>query len=256
MNILIASLRQPIQMSFVAELLQSTRGERSQLLSAPAIGQATGGGLSATTYLRFLREAYSFTSYLEPVVWAAGSRCGERYGICLQQQLYSYGQEVADRTASILDDMANLARLAEPLAASPIRPTTVAMNNWVLSLVGCPQPWAMLGVQFVTEGSAGALAAIAAERLRMALPPVRAFSFLESHRILDPLYRERLDRTLESVPRGERNLVVHTARAGLTLYARFLGGIDRTADFGEAAVGEKPPPVADSLEVNGGGRPF
>lgn len=233
-------------MTFVADLLHRTRAERTAILSAPAIGTSHNGNPSVATFVRFLRESYSFISYLEPVVWAAGARCGQRRGDWLQRQLNAYGQEMADRTDSILDDITNLASLGRFIAASPLRPTTVALNEWVLSLVSCPQPSIVIAVQFVTEESVGMLAATAAERLRITFPPVDAFRYLESHRILDPLYRSQLDHALESVLGNERDQVVETARRGLTLYAHFLRGIDDATDSGASAIRHPTPIVPES----------
>mgnify|MGYP001470303532 CR=1 FL=1 len=234
-------------MTFVADLLQRTRVERAALLSAPAIGAGNNGNPSVVTYVRFLRESYSFISYLEPVVWAAGARCGRRHGDWLQRHLYTYGQELADRTRGILDDITNLSNLTLPIAASPLRPTTFALNDWVLSLVARPQPSVMIALQFVNEGSFGTLTVIAAEHLRVALPSVRAFAYLESHRILDPLYRAQLDQALECVPFNERDLVVETARTGLTRYAHFLGGIHSATGCGASAVRQQAPTLPESL---------
>jgi heme oxygenase len=207
-------------MPFVAELRESTRAEHARLMAASIIGEDRQGHADRTRYLRFLTESHALLSSLSPVILAAVARLPADE--CLvRRELGAYAEQLAARCAMLRENIAALGGNGE---GTPAGPATTALIAWAEALVKGPRPVAVLGIPVVMEGSAAALAVIAAARLRLRIPTPRAYTYLESHPVLDPDYGKRQTALLDSIGLIDRAFVIESARTMFTLYANFLDG--------------------------------
>jgi pyrroloquinoline quinone (PQQ) biosynthesis protein C len=215
-------------MAFYEQLIDTTRGEREFLMSAPVISDTLAGRITLPRYQAFLSQAFHHVRHTVPLLMLAGGRLPQRYKR-LQQDFVHYVEEEIGHDEWILNDIRAAGGDAEAVRNSLPYPETDALVAYVYDTVQRRNPLGIFGMVFVLEGTSVALALQAADRIQATLKlPDAAFTYLRSHGTLDQQHVQHLQNLLlQIVDRDDQASVTQCARAMFWLYGQMFRGLDR-----------------------------
>lgn len=212
-------------MPFFDELQSRTAAARGDLLSIPLINDCLAGRVSRAQYVAFLREAYHHVKHTVPLLVACHSGLEDARAE-LRPALERYIDEERGHEEWILDDLRACGEDAEAVRAGAPAPATELMVAYVYDYIARVNPVGMLGMVHVLEGTSSALATRAAQAIARALAlPAQAFTYLGSHGSLDQEHVRFFEETVNTLPRPDREAVVHVARMVYRLYGDIFRGL-------------------------------
>lgn len=213
-------------MTFYSHLEQATAVERKGLLSAPVIEAAMTGQVNRQHYLDFLTRAFHHVRHTVPLLMACGARLSANHE-WLRNEVAHYIDEEIGHHEWILNDIAAAGGDASAVRASQPDFDTDVMVGYAYDQVMRRNPVGMFGMVYVLEGTSVSLASNAAATLQRALDlPKTAFSYLSSHGALDVEHIGNFEKIVNQLTDvGDRDSVVHSAKAFFHLYGNVLRGI-------------------------------
>lgn len=213
-------------MSFHAELLAQTEGDRASLLSTPIIQGCLRGEVSLPSYVAFLREAYHHVRHTVPLMQAFKARmpAGREW---LAPALDEYIEEEAGHDAWILDDLRACGADAEAVRAGPPGVATEVMVAYAYDTIQRRNPLGFFGMVHVLEGTSVSLALLAADQIQKPLGlPDAAFGYLRSHGTLDQQHVQHFELLMDQITdRADQAAIVHAARVFFRLYGDVFRGL-------------------------------
>jgi hypothetical protein len=213
---------------FFDELVVRTETERQDLLDIPLIQDALRGNVTRASYLDFLAQAYHHVRHTVPLLMTCGSRLPDRLG-WLRDAIVAYIDEETGHDEWILSDIDSAGGDASVVRQSPPSHATEVMVAYAYDSIQRRNPVMFFGMAHVLEGTSVQLASHAADVLRNALAlPANAFTYLTSHGTLDIEHTKVFAGLVNRFDQGgDREAVVHAAKAFYRLYADVFRGIDR-----------------------------
>jgi pyrroloquinoline quinone (PQQ) biosynthesis protein C len=174
-------------MSFYDELLESTEAARTAFFSIPMVLEAAQNGVERDLYVAYLTQAYHHVRHTCPLLAHALAHCpkNDRH---YREALLEYLDEEKGHEEWILNDIAHIGGDADAVRGGegdwPVR----AMLSWVYYAVQFINPYAMLGMVLVLEGTSVDIASAGADAVRRRLGmegEERGFTYLTSHGAID-----------------------------------------------------------------------
>ncbi len=213
-------------MSFHAELLAQTEGDRASLLATPIIQGCLRGEVSLPSYVAFLREAYHHVRHTVPLMQAFKARMPASRE-WLAPALDEYIEEEAGHDAWILDDIRACGADAEAARDGPPGVATEVMVAYAYDTIQRRNPLGFFGMVHVLEGTSVSLALLAADQIQKPLGlPDAAFSYLRSHGTLDQQHVQHFELLMDQITdRADRAAIVHAARVFFRLYGDVFRGL-------------------------------
>lgn len=213
-------------MSFHAQLVAQTAGERTSLLSVPIIQRCLRGEVSLPSYLAFLREAYHHVRHTVPLMRAFRARIppGREW---LGPALDEYIEEEQGHDAWILDDIRACGGDPEAVRTGRAGIATEVMVAYAYDAVLRRNPLEFFGMVHVLEGTSVSLALLAADRIQAPLGlPDAAFSYLRSHGTLDQEHVRHFELLMDRIadPADQAD-IIHAARVFYRLYGDVFRGL-------------------------------
>ncbi|MEQ8326484.1 MAG: iron-containing redox enzyme family protein [Parvibaculum sp.] len=217
-------------MSFYDRLMAETQAARDAFFSIPIVLEAAGNGVDRDLYIAYLTEAYHHVRHTCPLLAHALAHCPKE-DRSYRAALLEYLDEEQGHEEWILDDIAHLGGDAEAVRRGdgdwPVR----AMVSWVYYAVEFLNPYSMLGMVLVLEGTSVDIASAGADAVRKRLGMVgeeRGFSYLTSHGALDRehiVFFQNLVNTVE----GEENrrAIIDTANMVYALWGEMFSKLAR-----------------------------
>ena len=184
-------------MSNFQQLAQETAPARQQFLEISLIQQALRKGVSKDLYLDFLTQAYHHVKYTAPLLASAAGRCSVDDYV-YQAALFEYIEEERGHELWVLEDIIALGGDAEEVRKSAPRLPCKLMVGHAYYLIDRVSPYAMLGMIYVLEGMAVALAtkAVSAIRSSIASTADEGFRFT-THSDLDMVTRNSFENLID-----------------------------------------------------------
>lgn len=217
-------------MSFYDRLMAETQAARDAFFSIPIVLEAAGNGVDRDLYIAYLTEAYHHVRHTCPLLAHALAHC-PKHDTAYRAALLEYLDEEQGHEEWILDDIAHLGGDAEAVRRGdgdwPVR----AMVAWVYYAVEFLNPYSMLGMVLVLEGTSVDIASAGADAVRKRLGMTAeegGFSYLTSHGALDRehiVFFQNLVNTVE----GEENrrAIIDTANMVYALWGEMFAGLAR-----------------------------
>lgn len=213
-------------MSFHAQLVAQTAGERTSLLSVPIIQRCLRGEVSLPSYLAFLREAYHHVRHTVPLMRAFRARIppGREW---LGPALDEYIEEEQGHDAWILDDIRACGGDPEAVRTGRAGIATEVMVAYAYDAVLRRNPLEFFGMVHVLEGTSVSLALLAADRIQAPLGlPDAAFSYLRSHGTLDQEHVRHFELLMDRIADpADQTDIIHAARVFYRLYGDVFRGL-------------------------------
>lgn len=213
-------------MSFHAQLLQQTAGDRMSLLSTPIIQGCLRGEVSLPSYVAFLREAYHHVRHTVPLMQAFKARlpAGREW---LAPALDEYIEEEQGHDAWILDDVRACGADAEAVRNGRPGLATEVMVAYAYDTIARRNPLGFFGMVHVLEGTSVSLALLAADQIQKPLGlPDSAFSYLRSHGTLDLEHVQHFQLLMDQITDpGDQGDIVHAAKVFFRLYGDVFRGL-------------------------------
>jgi len=224
-------------MSFYDTLLQETQDARDAFFSVPIVMEAAQNGVDRDLYIAYLTEAYHHVKHTCPLLAHALAHCpkGDR---TYRSALLEYLSEEQGHEEWILNDIAHLGGDAERVRAGdgdwPVR----AMVAFVYYAVEFVNPYSMLGMVLVLEGTSVDIASAGADAVRKRLGmegQAKGFTYLTSHGALDQDHIAFFENLVDQVE-GEENqrAVIDTANMVYRLWGEMFAKLARDAGLKEA----------------------
>lgn len=213
-------------MSFHAQLVAQTAGERTSLLSVPIIQRCLRGEVSLPSYLAFLREAYHHVRHTVPLMRAFRARIppGREW---LGPALDEYIAEEQGHDAWILDDIRACGGDPQAVRNGRAGIATEVMVAYAYDAVLRRNPLEFFGMVHVLEGTSVSLALLAADRIQASLGlPDAAFSYLRSHGTLDQEHVQHFELLMDRIadPADQAD-IIHATRVFYRLYGDVFRGL-------------------------------
>lgn len=213
-------------MSFHAELLAQTEGDRASLVATPIIQGCLRGDVSLPSYVAFLREAYHHVRHTVPLMQAFKARipAGREW---LAPALDEYIEEETGHDAWILGDIRACGADAEAVRTGPPGVATEVMVAYTYDTIQRRNPLSFFGMVHVLEGTSVSLALLAADQIQTPLGlPDAAFSYLRSHSTLDQEHVQHFQVLMDQITdRADQASIVHAARVFFRLYGDVFRGL-------------------------------
>ena len=212
-------------MSFYNDLLAETEAARNRFFSIPIVLEAAQNGVDRGLYIAYLTEAYHHVRHTCPLLAHALSHCpkGDRI---YREALLEYLDEEKGHEEWILDDISHMGGDGEAVREGeggwPVR----TMVAWVYYAVQFVNPYAMLGMVLVLEGTSVDIASAGAEAVRRKLGmegQSNGFIYLTSHGTIDQdhlVFFEKLVNTVEGAE--NRRAVIDTANMVYQLWGEMF----------------------------------
>ena len=152
-------------MSFYDRLIAETQAARDTFFSIPIVLEAAQNGVGRDLYIAYLTEAYHHVRHTCPLLAHALAHC-PKHDTGYRKALLEYLEEEQGHEEWILDDIAHLGGDAEAVRRGsgdwPVR----AMVSWVYYAVEFLNPYSMLGMVLVLEGTSVDIASAGADAVR------------------------------------------------------------------------------------------
>lgn len=216
-------------MAFYDWLIAETAAERTAFMSLPLIRQAVQKGVSRTTYLAFLGQAYHHVHHTCPLMQRAASRCVGAGDAVYKSALAAYIAEETGHDAWILEDIAAMG--GDPQAVRQSEPDVCCRRliHYAYYTIDEISPYALMGMVHVLEGMSAALAGQAAETIRTNLggSDAAGFRYLTSHGCLDQEHVAFFQTLVNGfTDRTVQNAIVSTSRAVYGLYGDIFQSLE------------------------------
>lgn len=217
-------------MSFYDRLIAETQAARDTFFSIPIVLEAAQNGVGRDLYIAYLTEAYHHVRHTCPLLAHALAHC-PKHDTGYRKALLEYLEEEQGHEEWILDDIAHLGGDAEAVRRGsgdwPVR----AMVSWVYYAVEFLNPYSMLGMVLVLEGTSVDIASAGANAVRKRLGMVgekRGFSYLTSHGALDKEHIVFFQNLVNSVEGEEnRRAIIDTANMVYALWGEMFSKLAR-----------------------------
>jgi pyrroloquinoline quinone (PQQ) biosynthesis protein C len=215
-------------MSNFQQLMQETALARQQFTEIPLIQEVVSKGASKDLYLDFLTQAYHHVKCTAPLLASAAGRCSVDDHI-YQAALFEYLEEERGHELWILEDINALGGDADKVRGSAPRLPCKLMVGHAYYLIDRVSSYAMLGMTYVLEGMAVALAskAVSAIRSSMASTTDGGFKYLTTHSDLDIGHTEIFESLIDKLDRQHLPLVIETATDFYKLYGDLFRELDQ-----------------------------
>lgn len=213
-------------MTLFDRLTRETEAERNALLSIPLLMQAAQQGVDRELYVRYLGQAYHHVRHTCPLLAAALARCGQADG-ALRAALLEYLEEEKGHEAWILDDIRFLAGddAVRKVTSNEGDPAVRVLVGYMHHAIQNIDPYAMLGMVFVLEGTSVTIASVAAQSIssRLGLPLTQGFSYLTSHGAVDQEHIVFLRELVDGIEdRARQDRIVDTAQIVYRLWGEMF----------------------------------
>jgi len=220
-------------MSFHDRLMKETQGARDAFFSIPIVLEAAQNGVDRDLYIAYLTEAYHHVRHTCPLLAHALAHCPKedaRY----RQALLEYLGEEQGHEEWILNDIAHIGGDAEAVRRGdgdwPVR----AMVAWVYYAVAFVNPYAMLGMVLVLEGTSVDIAAAGADAVRKRLGmsgESKGFTYLTSHGALDQEHIVFFRKLVDGIEdEAAQRAIIETARMVYGLWGEMFAKLGRDAE--------------------------
>jgi len=210
------------------QLIQDTVPARQQFMEIPLIQEVLRKGAPKDLYLDFLSQAYHHVKCTAPLLGSAAGRCSADDYI-YQAALFEYIEEERGHELWILEDIQALGGDADEVRQSAPRLPCKVMVGHAYYLIDRVSPYGMLGMIYVLEGMAVALAskAVSAIRSSIAATSDQGFKYLTSHSDLDVGHAEFFQGLIDKIDRRHLPLVIQTATDFYKLYGDLFRELDQ-----------------------------
>ncbi|RYF41087.1 MAG: biliverdin-producing heme oxygenase [Comamonadaceae bacterium] len=213
-------------MSFFAQLMAQTAGDRMALLSTPIIQGCMRREVSLPSYLAFLAQAYHHVSHTVPLMRAFKARipAGREW---LAPALDEYILEEQGHDEWILDDIRACGGDADAVRQGRPGIATEVMVAYAYDTIARRNPLGFFGMVHVLEGTSVSLALLAADQIQSPLGlPDAAFSYLRSHGTLDQQHVQHFQLLMDQITdAGDQADIIHAARVFFRLYGDVFRGL-------------------------------
>lgn len=215
-------------MSNFKQLMQKTAPARQQFMEIALIQEVLRKGASKDLYLDFLTQAYHHVRCTAPLLASAAGRCSVDDHV-YQAALFEYIEEERGHELWILEDINALGGDAEEVRRSAPRLPCKVMVGHAYYLIDRVSSYAMLGMIYVLEGMAVALAskAVSAIRSSIASTTDEGFKYLTTHSDLDIGHAEFFEGLIDKVDRQHLPVVIETATDFYKLYGDLFREFDQ-----------------------------
>jgi pyrroloquinoline quinone (PQQ) biosynthesis protein C len=219
-------------MSFYDELLAETEASRNEFFSIPIVLEAAQNGVDRELYVKYLTEAYHHVRETCPLLAHALAHCPKEDNV-YREALLEYLDEEKGHEEWILNDIAHVGGEADLVREGqgdwPVR----SMVAWVYYAVQFINPYAMLGMVLVLEGTSVDIASAGADAVRRRLGmegQARGFTYLTSHGAVDQDHLVFF-RNLVNQVEGEANrkAIIETANMVYRLWGEMFAKLDEDA---------------------------
>lgn len=222
-------------MSFYDELLAETEAARNEFFSIPIVLEAAQNGVDRNLYIAYLTEAYHHVRHTCPLLAHALAHCPKQDRV-YREALLEYLDEEKGHEEWILNDIAHVGGDAEAVRDGdgdwPVR----AMVAWVYYAVQYVNPYSMLGMVLVLEGTSVDIASAGADAVRRRLGmegEQKGFTYLTSHGAIDQdhlVFFRNLVNQVEGD--GNRRAVIETANMVYRLWGEMFSKLADDAGLG------------------------
>lgn len=224
-------------MSFYDDLLAETEAARSQFFSVPIVMEAAQNGVDRELYINYLTEAYHHVRHTCPLLAHALAHCPKEDGV-YREALLEYIDEEKGHEEWILNDIGHVGGDADAVRQGngdwPVR----AMVSWVYYAVQFVNPYAMLGMVLVLEGTSVDIASAGADAVRRRLGmegQAQGFTYLTSHGAVDQDHLVFFKNLVNQVEGEEnREAIVETANMVYRLWGEMFAKLDLDAQNKDA----------------------
>jgi len=224
-------------MSFYNELLAETEAARNRFFSIPIVLEAAQNGVDRDLYIAYLSEAYHHVRHTCPLLAHALAHCPKGDDV-YRAALLEYLDEEKGHEEWILNDISHVGGDADAVREGegdwPVR----TMVSWVYYAVQFLNPYAMLGMVLVLEGTSVDIASAGADAVRKRLGmegQSEGFSYLTSHGAIDQDHLVFFEKLVNTVDGSEnRRAVIDTANMVYQLWGEMFSKL--AADVQHKAV--------------------
>lgn len=215
-------------MSSFQRLKQETTSARQQFMEIPLIPEVLRNGASKDLYLDFLSQAYHHVRCTAPLLASAAGRCSVNDYI-YQAALFEYIEEERGHELWILEDIQALGGDIEEVRRSAPRLPCRVMVGHAYYLIDRVSPYAMLGMIYVLEGMAVALASKAVSSIRSSIAATSddGFKYLTTHSDLDVGHAEFFEGLIEKINPRYLSFVIEAATDFYKLYGDLFRELDQ-----------------------------
>jgi pyrroloquinoline quinone (PQQ) biosynthesis protein C len=214
--------------TFYEKLVESTKEERTYLLSSPVLVECLDGKVCIDQYTGFLKEAFHHVKHTVPLFMHCGGRLTEQYE-WLREAIAEYIEEEIGHQEWILNDLAVCGADKEAIRNSEPDVNTEIMVSYAYDTVTRKNPIGLFGMVFVLEGTSIALATQAADIIKKELQlPSNAFSYLSSHGSLDIKHIDFYKNLVNKFDsEQDKQAVIHCAKIIYILYANIFRALPK-----------------------------
>ena len=225
-------------MSFYNDLIAETEAARNRFFEIPIVLEAAQNGVDRDLYISYLTEAYHHVRQTCPLLAHALAHCPKDDKI-YRDALLEYLDEEKGHEEWILNDISSVGGDAEAVRRGdgdwPVR----AMVSWVYYAVQFENPYAMLGMVLVLEGTSVDIASAGADAVRKRLGmegQSKGFSYLTSHGAIDQEHLVFFQKLVNTVKGTEnQRAVIDTANMVYQLWGEMFSKLDVDAQNKEAS---------------------
>ncbi len=214
-------------MSPMQHLLQQTASARQNFMNIPLIQEVLHKGASKELYLNFLGQAYHHVRCTASLLALAAARCDSE-DFLFQSALFEYIDEERGHELWILEDIAALGGDPEEVRRGAPRLPCKVMVGHAYYIVDRISPYGLLGMIYVLEGMAVALAGHAVTAIRASIAPDMdgGFKYLTTHSDLDVRHTEFFENLVDKIDQKHLPLVVETTNDFYKLYGDLFRDLD------------------------------
>ncbi len=219
-------------MSFYDVLVAETEVTRSHFFSIPIVLEAATNGVDRELYINYLTEAYHHVRHTCPLLAHALAHCPKDDRV-YREALLEYLDEEKGHEEWILNDIGHMGgdadRVREGQGDWPVR----SMVAWVYYAVQFVNPYAMLGMVLVLEGTSVDIASAGADSVRRRLGmegEERGFTYLTSHGAIDQdhlVFFKNLVNPIED--EEDQRAIIDTANMVYGLWGEMFAKLGRDA---------------------------
>lgn len=219
------------RVSYYETLIEATKPARDAFLSTPAVLEAATNGADLPLYLSYLAQAYHHVRHTCPLLAHALAHCPKSDGV-YRDALLSYLAEEQGHEAWILDDIRDLGGDAEAVRDGDGDVPARAMVGWVYYAIAHINPYAMLGMVLVLEGTSADIAIAGADAVRRRLGmegQIKGFHYLTSHGEVDQDHIQFFRELADQVKRPEdQAAILDTANMVYALWGQMFSKLYET----------------------------
>jgi pyrroloquinoline quinone (PQQ) biosynthesis protein C len=219
-------------MNFYNRLQDNTEDARKMLMSAPLIVNTLQGKITIEIYIAFLTQAYHHVKHTTPLLMTAGGKISDKME-WLRNAIAEYIEVELGHQEWILNDIEACGGDKESVRHGNPSIETELMVAYAYDTITRRNPLAFFGMVQVLEGTSVRVATQAASRIQETLKlPSRAFSYLNSHGVLDQghvRFFENLMNKIESA--ADQEDIIHTAIVFYRLYGDIFRALPSYEQF-------------------------